>query len=82
MKHMLAYKLTTLILVMVAIAAMAARAQEPANGVNGESVEEITNFDDVFGEKTAGQSTNDAANASVNKNANDLQIAVTVPVLE
>ncbi len=78
MKRLFAYKLTTLVLVMVAIASVAARAQETVNGENAESAEEITNFDDVFGEETSEQAINDAANASVNKNASDSQIGVTV----
>lgn len=60
MKHLFAYKLTTLMLVVVAIASVAARAQESASGENAESAEEITNFDDVFGEET---STNESAPA-------------------
>ena len=60
MKHIFAYKLTTLVLVMVAIASVAARAQESANGEKAESAEEITNFDDVFAEET---STNESAPA-------------------
>ena len=60
MKHLFAYKLTTLVLVMMAMASVAVRAQESANGENAESAEEITNFDDVFGEET---STNESAPA-------------------
>ena len=77
MKHLFAYKLTTLVLVIVAIASVAARAQDSANGENAESAEEITNFDDIFGDET---STNESAPASApaSENANDLQIDVTV----
>ncbi|MBR6125075.1 TonB-dependent receptor plug domain-containing protein, partial [Candidatus Saccharibacteria bacterium] len=77
MKHIFAYKLTTLVLVIVAIASVAARAQESSSGENAESAEEITNFDDVFAEET---STNESAPASApaSENANDLQIDVTV----
>ena len=60
MKHLFAYKLTTLVLVILAIASVAARAQETLNDANAESAEEITNFDDIFAEET---STNESAPA-------------------
>ena len=60
MKHLFAYKLTTLVLVILAIASVAARAQETSNDANAESAEEITNFDDIFAEET---STNESAPA-------------------
>lgn len=77
MKHIFAYKLTTLVLVMVAIATVAARAQETSNDANAESAEEITNFDDIFAEET---STNEStpSSAPASENASDSQIDVTV----
>lgn len=59
MKHLFAYKLTTLVLVMVAMASVASRAQEN---------DEITNFDDVFAEKTTeNTATNEVADLPAEK---------------
>ncbi|WP_143153022.1 TonB-dependent receptor [Fibrobacter sp. UWP2] len=71
MKHLFAYKLTTLMLVIVAIASVAARAQESTNGEKSESAEEITNFDDVFAEETP-------ANEGAPANASEKNSNVTV----
>ena len=48
MKRFFVYKLITIAIILIAIAAVATRAQESA-GVNSD--EEITNFDDVFAEE-------------------------------
>ena len=69
MKRIFVYKLITIILILIAIAAVATRAQE-STGANPD--EDVTNFDEFFAEESSNPSS------GTDKNANDSQIGVTV----
>ena len=69
MKRIFVYKLITIILILIAIAAVATRAQE-STGANPD--EDVTNFDEFFVEESSNPSSD------TDKNANDSQIGVTV----
>ena len=79
MKRFFIYKLITIVFVLIAIAAVATRAQESAGTNPSENSEEVTNFDDVFAEETSeNPAGNNAARDATGKIANDSQTGVTV----
>ena len=75
MKHLFAYKLITIVIILIAVAVVASRAQEPIGANSSEPAEEVTNFDDFFAEES---SENTNGSDKVNEIANDSQIGVTV----
>ena len=75
MKHLFAYKLITIVIILIAVAVVASRAQEPIGANSSEPAEEVTNFDDIFAEESP-ENTN--GSDKVNEIANDSQIGVTV----
>jgi outer membrane cobalamin receptor len=79
MKRFFVYKLITIAIILIAIAAVATRAQESMGTNPGENSEEVTNFDDIFAEEsTENTAKNNAARNTAGEIANDSQIGVTV----